>query len=221
MKRQFFSLLVLVGIVLASGRASAQVLGRSGDAVFGAERLFGVRGEHARYEYPAPAAEGRVDATTISLGIADAVLPVNIPRLSFDYLVARKFSVGGAIGYSSNDFDGLNPGGPIGVGGKTKTFLFLGRVGFLHMFGRVLGIWPRGGLVYHSRDVNGFGDESAFGLNAECMFPIVVAPHFGFLTGISFDQSLSGNVDPDPGPAPDYDFNYRSIALQFGLFGWL
>ncbi len=219
MKRYALALATALGSGFVAGSAQAQVLGNAGDAVFGAERLFGIRDEHARFE-PDAGPDGKADATTISLGVANALLPVNVPRLSFDYLVARKFSVGGAIGYSSNDFSSNGPGGPVLLGGKTKTFVFDGRVGFLHMFGRVLGIWPRGGLMYHSTSIENGTQWSDLGLNLECMFPIVIAPHFGFLTGFSFDQSLTGEVDP-AGNANDYDYNYRSLALQFGLFGWI
>jgi hypothetical protein len=51
------------------------------------------------------------------------------------------------------------------------------------------------------------------------MFPIVLAGHFGILVGFTFDQSITGNYDPDPGP--ERDIMMRSIGLQAGLFGWL
>lgn len=208
-------------VSLVSGTAGAQVLGNSGDAVFGAERLFGIRGEHQRLDRDGPLQDTEIDATTTSLGLANALLPVNIPRLSFDYFVARKFSIGGAIGYSTNDFEVEGPGGSLLLNGERQTFLFAARAGYLHMFGRVLGIWPRGGLTYHSTSIANTADLSDFGVNLECLFPIVIAPHFGFLIGPAFDVSLTGKVDPDVPNAEDLDWSYRSIALQFGLFGWI
>jgi hypothetical protein len=219
MKRHVLALTMALATWLGSGSAAAQVLGNSGDAVFGAERLFGIRDEHARFEPDDARPDGKADSTTISIGLADPLLRVNIPRLSFDYLVARKFSVGGAVGYTTNDFKADGTLGPVWGPGRAKTFLLAGRVGFLHMFGRVLGIWPRGGLTYESTSFEAGPKASDLGLNLECMFPIVIAPHFGFLPGFTFDQSLTGSVDP--GNAPDFNYTYRSFALQFGLFGWI
>lgn len=206
--------------LLVSGSASAQVLGNSGDAVFGADRLFGIRGEHVEFDREPPLPDTEVDGTTISLGIANALLPHNQPRFSFDYFAGRKFSIGGSIGYSTTSLEMEGPGGDVLLDGETTTFLLAARAGFLHMFGRVLGIWPRGGVTYRSTSVEDSAKASDFGLSIECQFPIVVAPHFGFLPGLTFDQSLTGSVDPD-GNADEYDLEYRSIALQFGLFGWI
>jgi hypothetical protein len=199
--------------LLISPAMHAQVLGNSGDAIFGAERLFGIRNEKVEVE-----GGGQAESTTISLGFANALTPYSIPRLSFDYLAARKFSVGGAIGYASDSVDVEATPVPLGSAEGTR-FLFAGRVGFLHMFGRVLGIWPRGGITYNSSSVEGGADESDLALTLECMFPIVAAPHFGFITGLSFDQALTGKIEPPAGP--DIDLDRRSLAWQFGLFGWI
>jgi hypothetical protein len=193
--------------------ASAQLLGSKGDAIFGAERLFGVRGEHWEEEPPAPAPRTKVTNTVIAFGYATPYVPYNIPRLAFDYLVIDKLSLGGALGVSLSDPS------PSGAGGPPTTFLVAPRIGFLHMFGRVAGIWLRGGFMYHSAKVDSVYKESGFGINAEAMFPIVVAPHFGFELGLAFDQSLGATRDPENGV--EYDIAYRSIALQVGLFGWI
>lgn len=185
--------------------ASAQVLGNAGDAVFGAERLFGVRYERQWIE-PNDTQKG----TTLSFGTSETLLPHNRARLGFDYLAARKFSIGGALGFSSTSADGAP---------TERTFLFVGRFGFLHMFGNVLGFWPRGGLVYRSTSIENGSDSSDFGFTLELMFPIAIAPHFGILTGPSFDQSFTGNHDP--GAGADRDLDIRSIGWQVGLFGWI
>jgi hypothetical protein len=130
-------------------------------------------------------------------------------------MIIDKLSIGGALLYSSVDAE-VEDDGEIGI----RDFGFAPRVGYLHMFGRVVGIWPRGGFSYYSTA----SDEDEFDLytmvfNAECMFPIVLAPHFGVLVGLAFDQSLTGNLDPEDGP--DRDIMMRSIGLQVGLFGWL
>lgn len=201
-------LLAAFALVLASvctRPAAAQPLGTKGDAIFSAERLFGVRGEHWRYDLPAPANHEEGSDTVIAFGFAKQEVPYDIPRLAFDYMVVNQLSLGGALGFSLSN--------------ASTDFIVAPRIGFLHMFGRVAGIWPRGGFFYESTSVDHQYKESSLGLNLECMFPIVVAGHFGFELGLTFDQSLTGRHDLDPGPA--YDVSYRSIALQVGLLGWI
>lgn len=201
--------------LVAPREAAAQLLGSKGDAIFGAERLFGVRGEDFTAELPDPAPDIDVSQTTIGLGFAEYLTPYNIPRVTFDYMVIDKLSVGGAIGFSTSSVD-INSGS---FSGNPKLFMFAPRVGFLHMFGRVAGIWPRGGLTYHSQSLDNVYSESGFSLNVECNFPIVMTPHFGVLLGLSFDRSLTANRDPDD--TVDFDVTYQSLGLQVGLFGWL
>jgi hypothetical protein len=215
MKSLAIALPVAIVSLCAVSRAEAQELGRKGDAIVGAERLFGIRGEHLEIDNPDPLDDTEIDATTISLGFAKTLVPYNMPRVTFDYLVIDKLSIGGTIAFSSYDADVEGPADP-----ETLTDFELGpRVGYLHMFGKVLGIWPRGGFVYHSTTMEDVYDSWSLGISLECMFPIVLVQHFGILAGFAFDQALVGNLDPDNGP--DRDVSYRSIGLQVGVFGWL
>jgi hypothetical protein len=212
--------LLLLGATLAfalfhAAPAGAQLLGSKGDAIFSAERLFGVRGEHWTEDRPAPQGRLEVTDTIIAFGFATVHVPYNIPRLAFDYMVIDKLSIGGSLGFSHSDVETNDDGTSV----PANAFLLAPRIGFLHMFGRVAGIWPRGGFVYHSASADQQYKESGFGLNLECMFPIVMAGHFGMEIGVTFDQSLTGRRDPENGVA--YDIAYRSIALQFGLLGWI
>jgi len=199
----------------AVSRAEAQELGTKGDAIIGAERIFGIRGEHFEIDQPDPVDDTEIDATTISLGFAQPLVPYNLPRVTFDYMIIDKLSIGGTLAFSSRDADVEGPADP-----ETQTDFQLGpRAGYLHMFGKVVGIWPRGGLVYHSQSLEDVYDTWTLGINLECMFPIVIVQHFGVIAGFAFDQALTGNLDPDDGP--DRDITYRSIGLQVGVFGWL
>jgi hypothetical protein len=201
--------------LLVAAPAHAQNLGTKGDAIFAAERLFGVRGEHWKYELPAPAQTLEVTDTIIAFGFATTRVPYNIPRLAFDYMVIDKLSIGGSLGFVLADATTTNAATDL----PATTFLIQPRIGYLHMFGRVAGIWPRGGLYYHSAKIENQFKESGFGLNAEAMFPIVMAGHFGMEIGIAFDQSLGASRDPENGVS--YDVSYRSIGLQVNLFGWI
>ena len=213
MKRRVFALAFMAAFGALS-RAEAQQLGSKGDAILGAERVFGIRGEAESYDNPAPEEDTEISTTTISLGWAQSRTPYNVPRVGFDYMIIDKLSIGGALLYSSMDAE-VEDGPEIG----RTDFGILPRVGYLHMFGRVVGIWPRGGIGYYSTSFQNDDDAHVIPFYAECMFPIVLAPHFGVLAGFSFDQSLTGTFDPDNGP--EVDMMMRSIALQVGLFGWL
>ena len=207
-----------LGALAVPAEARAQLLGTKGDAIFSAERLFGVRGENLRRELPAPAQPIDMTETTIAFGFAEHLTPYNIPRFGFDYMLIDKLSLGGVLGFSTTSADIDGPG----AGLATPTlFMITPRVGFLHMFGRVAGIWPRGGFTFHSlTSKEGYAfNEKGFSLNLECNFPIVIAQHFGVEVGFAFDRSLTANLDPDDGV--DYDVTYQSIALQIGLFGWI
>jgi hypothetical protein len=211
-----------LSLLALAATAEAQVPGQKGDFAIGAERMFGIRSEHVELELPAPTGDVSRDATTISFGVARTGVPANIPRVGFDYFLFNRFSLGGALGFTSSDTDNDSTylGGFVGFGDNTKTFVFAPRVGYLYMFGSVAGIWPRGGFSYESTTVRNGPDASDLALNVECNFPIVIAPHFGVLLGLSYDQTLTGEIDPGANE-PDIDYSYRSLALQVGLFGWI
>jgi hypothetical protein len=214
MKRLVFTFAFGFASFFGSPRAEAQQLGTKGDAIFGAERLFGIRGENVDIDRPEPAPDQELSGTTISFGFARSLVPYNIPRVGFDYLIVDHWSIGGALAYSNMDAD-ADPGGSATV----TDFALAPRGGFLYMFGAVAGIWPRAGFTYHSTSVEDDYSEYTLALNLECNFPIVITPHFGVLLGLSFDQSFAGNRDPEDGP--DEDIDYQNIGLQVGMFGWI
>jgi hypothetical protein len=211
--RTIASALAFSGVVAATLTARAE-LGSQGDAIFGAERLFGIRGERRYEDRPAPTEDREYDQTVISFGLAEYLIPYNVPRLTFDYAVVDKITVGGALGFSSANLSLEGAGSA-----TTTTFLFAPRAGFLHMFGRVAGIWPRAGITYSRSSREDDFRESGLGLNLECYFPIAFTEHFGLLLGLTFDQSLTANHDPIQ--SVDYPVSYRGFAFQLGLFGWI
>ena len=211
--RTIVSALFASVVALTAMPARAQ-LGSQGDAILSAERLFGVRGESRDEDRPAPAADFEYSQLVIGFGFADHLVPYNIPRLAFDYTVINKLTLGGAVGFSSADLELRGAGSE-----TTTTFLFAPRIGFLHMFGRVAGIWARGGFAYHRSAQEDDYVESGFGLNLEAHIPIVFVEHFGMTLGFTFDRSLTANYDPID--SVDYPITYQSFALQVGLFGWL
>jgi hypothetical protein len=168
--------------------------------------MMGITANHFSFE-EGPI-EGDADWTTFSFGWRDARSPFDVPRLSFDYLVIDHLSVGGSLGYFSINGDGDDD--------DSSGFLLNPRVGYAYAFGRVVGIWPRGGFTYHSGEV-GPADESGFALSLECPFTFSPTSHFAFHVGPTFDIDMFG--ERDTGPA-DVDWKYRTFGLNAGILGW-
>jgi hypothetical protein len=203
------SLSIVALALCAPAFAGAQELGAKGDAVFSAERLMGVTGTHVSGELGP--AEYENDWTSLSFGWRSSpeTSPYDVPRFSFDYLPINHLSIGGSLGYASVDPD---------RGSDYSAFLLAGRVGYLYSFGRVVGIWPRGGFTYHSLSTDDDFDESGFGLTLECPFTFSPAPHFAFTVGPTFDVDLFG--ERDPSPLDEGDRKFRAVGVNAGLLGW-
>lgn len=193
-----------LGLTMTS-LAGAQELGQKGDVVFSADRLMGVTGTKRDQElFPVR------DWTSISFGWRGSVnAPFDVPRLSFDYLPIDHLSIGGSLGYVSIDGDN---------DGDYEAFLFSPRVGYAYAFGRVVGIWPRGGFTYHTHSP-GAVTEKGFALSLEVPFTFAPTNHFAFSVGPTFDIDLFGSFKP--GDLGDKrDLTYRTFGLNAGLLGW-
>lgn len=207
--KQPLSALVLSFGLLVPALASAQELGTKGDMVFSVDRLMGITGTHIAGE------RGPLDydddVTSISFGwrASPDLSPFDVPRLAFDYLVIDHLSIGGSLGYASFDFDQQN---------DASMFIIAPRVGYAYAFGKVVGIWPRGGFTYHTTSVDTAFDEKGFALSLECPFTFSPATHFAFHIGPSFDVDMFGSRDPSP--INKGDRTYRSVALNGGILGW-
>ncbi len=208
MKHALSALVLSLGL-LAPALASAQELGAKGDAVFSVDRVMGITSTHVTGEL------GRVDYkndwTSASFGwrATPGGSPFDVPRLAFDYLVIEHLSIGGSFGYASIDVD---------QGNDFSTFVIAPRVGYLYSFGRVVGIWPRGGFTYHTTSIDNDHDDKGFALSLECPFTFSPASHFAFHVGPTFDLDMFGSRDPSP--IDKGDLTYRAMGLNAGLLGW-
>jgi hypothetical protein len=218
MKRTLSALVFSLGL-LVPALATAQELGAKGDAIFSVDRLMGITGTHRVIEVPEPVGDVETDWTSISFGWRGTpeLSPFDVPRFAFDYLIIDKVSIGGSLGYNSISRDGEDS--IFGQDSDFSQFLFAARAGYLHSFGDVVAIWPRGGLTYHSWSYDEGSSASGLALTLECNFTFSPTRHFAFHLGPSFDIDMFGEIDPQTGP--DQDFRYRSIGLNAGILGWL
>jgi hypothetical protein len=207
MKHALSALVVSFGLSLPA-LASAQELGRKGDVVFSVDRLMGVTGTHVAGDLGP--VEYDDDFTSLSFGwrATPDGSPFDVARFAFDYLVIDHLSIGGSLGYASVDADEQN---------DFSAFLIAPRIGYVHAFGRVVGIWPRGGFTYHSTNVDDAFDEKGFALTLECPFTFSPAQHFALHIGPSFDIDMFGSRD---NRLDDGDRTYRAIGLNGGLLAW-
>ena len=207
MKQALTALILGLG-VLSPLLARAQELGAKGEGVLSADRLMGISANRISGELGA--ATYRNDFTSFSFGWRTAPdnSPFDIPRLAFDYMVISHLSIGGAIGDVSHDGDAND----------SSSFIVAPRIGYAYAFGRVVGIWPRGGFTYHSTSVDNAYDEKGFAFTAECPFTFSPAQHFALHVGPTFDIDMFG--DRDPSPINKGDRTYRTFGLNAGLLGW-
>jgi hypothetical protein len=207
MKQALSALVVLFGLSLPA-LATAQELGRKGDVVFSVDRLMGVTGTHVAGDVGP--VEYDDDFTSLSFGwrATPDGSPFDVARFAFDYLVIDHLSIGGSLGYASVDADQQN---------DFSTFIIAPRIGYAYAFGRVVGIWPRGGFTYHSTNVDNAFDEKGFALTLECPFTFSPAQHFALHIGPSFDVDMFGDRD---NRLDEGDRTYRAFGLNAGLLAW-
>ncbi|HKY40645.1 MAG TPA: hypothetical protein VJN18_32140 [Polyangiaceae bacterium] len=215
MKRTLSALVLSLGLSVPA-LASAQELGSKGDAIFSVDRLMGIVGTHRVIETPVGDVE--TDWTSISFGwrATPEASPFDVPRFAFDYLIIDHLSIGGSLGYNSISFDGDDS--LFGQDADFSQFLLAARAGYLHSFGDVVAIWPRGGLTYHSAGFDEGSSVSGLALTLECPFTFSPTRHFAFHVGPSVDFDMFGEIDPQTGP--DQDWRYRAIGLNAGILGW-
>jgi|SoiMethySBSTD1v2_1073268.scaffolds.fasta_scaffold38843_5 hypothetical protein len=197
-------------VALGSGPAFAQAtFGPKGTAAFSADRLFGFYSVHDETETPA----GDIDVDSTTFGFAwqggFAPSPYTIPRLGFDYFVINSLSIGGSIAYANIDYDDADA--------EASAFIFAPRVGYVWMFGDVVGFWLRGGLTYHSYDRENSFDENGFAFTGDPMFVIAPTAHFGFVIGPILEFTISGERETGAG---DVDHRYTTIGIAMGPMGW-
>jgi hypothetical protein len=183
----------------------------SGSVILSAERLSGFT--HTRNSF------GNADRTSehFSLMGTLANTPADLPRIGLDVFVANHLSIGGTLMYDHRPGPATVAG--FGSDAAVTDFLFAPRIGYLVMFSRVFGFWPRGGFSYFHESADPF-DAHYWALNLEAPFVIDFTGGFGMTIGPTLDVSLDGSYDPTAN-GPSTDISYLSYGLEAGLLGWL
>jgi len=159
----------------APALASAQELGTKGDAIFSVDRRWASPDTHSWRAHARPrAVPRRLDRRSASLAGLARRFAFDMPRFAFDYLSSSIWHR--RLARTTFRFDAQRRAGHFDVRDSP-------RVGYLYSFGRVVGIWPRGGFTYHSTSVNNGPDENGLALTLECPFTFSPPSHFAFTLG--------------------------------------
>jgi opacity protein-like surface antigen len=126
----------------------------------------------------------------------------NLPRLAFDWIPVRNFTVGGALWAFTqlSATDSHSPAGGSSTSSDQPKVTYWGvapRVGYIVSLGDTVSLWPRAGVEYHNvsaSSVNGQASPSItqFSIEAEVMLVISPWNHFGFTVGPTLDVPVVG-----------------------------
>jgi hypothetical protein len=202
--------LVAASVLLLPSVALAQTsFGKPMDVVLGIERAFGFYTGESNYELE-NGDEFDIDRQGFSLGWSHTGQPFAhlLPRFGFDIFVIEDLSVGGSLGFVTQDEDNdADENDNDGRGG----FIFAPRVGYFIDFSDMFGFWPRGGFTLYDLDDP---DQSQTMLTLEANFTFAPREGFGFLFGPVIDLGFTGEEG-------DADRSDKSFGIMIGLFGWL
>ena len=139
--------------------------------------------------------------------------PTKFPRIGLDGFVIDGLSLGGSFTVIHTEPEG----------GSTTDVLVAPRIGFGFMFGRVVGIWPRGGISYWHQ--SGPGDNlSAHSFAFDLDVPLLIAPtrSFAFEVGPILDVSFGGSRDVDAANTTNsVDTSFTQFGISAGIVGLL
>jgi len=174
-------------LLCGSNRAHAGPI-HSGTFALGAERITGVF--HAD-EKTDPGGTAGNTAFALFGNSEDSPLAGawQLPRIGFDVFVASGLSLGGSFVVLDRSRSGND----------ATDIIFAPRVGFGYMFGRVVGIWPRGGMSYWHESGSGNAEAHSFAFDLDV--PLLFAPAHNFaitlgpLLDVGFAGDVSGGVD--------------------------
>jgi hypothetical protein len=238
MKRTALSAGLFV-IALTSAASAQDSFATAGRFAVGAERVIGYASTTTKVdtEFQPGNVKYELEETRTQfdfLAKGDVSNPFVAPRIGFDYFVIDGLSIGGALGYTSDEVDGDETLG--NVNGdldrvKTSGWLIAPRVGYCFMFSDTVGIWPRGGFTYAAgkEETEPPGNQpdsklefTLLDLTLEGMLVVTPVPHVGFMVGPTIDLAVAGSGESNQGnTSQDLDeVRVTTLGLQAGVFAW-
>jgi hypothetical protein len=202
--------------VLVSGTAHAEAI-ESGTFALGAERLTGMF--HADDKVGDTPSRGTTTLALLGNGgdFGTASQAFLLPRVGLDGFIIDGLSLGGnlIVWHTSND------------GGSATSFIIEPRIGFAYMFGRVVGIWPRGGFGYWNFSTSpNQGPGPNPGRDAHCFaftvdVPLIIRPvrSFAITVGPVLDIGFGGKQTVNNNPSQDVSFT--QFGLSVGMVAFL
>ena len=189
-------------------------IGRTGQFIFGIERISGFFFDHQTLSYKDPVTGAETKSTYKSttfgaLGISSHS-PSALPRFAFDYVVFQGLTVGGSVMLSTR---GMSVSGnapktlaPTTANDDGLTLFGTARVGYAYAFDSTFAIWPRLGLAYASstsrseivdpttaKSLGTYEVKSHLGtLNIEALFAVSPIEHIVVTGGPYVDVGLGG-----------------------------
>lgn len=236
---------IFLALTLGASTALADPFGKKGEFALSGERLFGIYYVHASEQNNDSDSSTQISffgqAPTLpvgaSIGVANiglvAVNPYSLPKVGFDYLITDGLTIGGSLIYAHTANTATRTvarGATVSTDYSGDSFVIAPRVGYAYMFSDTIGIWPRGGFMYHYQVVSDNNNNKVsldgFALNIDAPFVFSLAEHFAILAGPGIDIGLSGTAKvtvPTPvGTATTSgDDVLTSFGLYAGLMGWI
>jgi hypothetical protein len=199
MKTKLWPAAVLCALLATTTNYAHAEAIRSGTFALGAERITGVF--HADEKYP-----GDTNHTVFALfgntSAGSASSAWQFPRVGFDVFVVNGLSLGGSfIVFNRSNSD-------------TTDIIFAPRVGYAYMFGRVVGIWPRGGLSYWHESGAGNFEAHSFAFDIDVPLIFRCTHSFAITLGPLLDVGFAGKAN-------DVDTSFWQLGLSAGIVGFL
>jgi hypothetical protein len=190
-------------------------IGKTGQFIFGVERISGLFIDHQSLTYkdPANGAEHKSTYQSTSFGLlgVDSHSPSALPRFALDYVVMQGLTVGGSFMISTRGMSltgsGARTTAPPTVNDDGLTVFANARAGYAYAFDSTFAIWPRLGLAYahgSSRNevIDPTNDNKSLGsfetksdlwtLNFEALLAVSPIQHIVLTGGPYLDLGLGG-----------------------------
>jgi hypothetical protein len=225
---------ILLTFLLFGSRVHAQEsageFGSANQLVLAAERLFGyVHTSDTSTTVNGSEQTTKVDSFAILSSPLSIATVYSAPRLSLDYFVSNRLSLGLAASFFKVTQE--IPGVMDAFEPTYSGFLFAPRAGFGVPLSPLFAVWPRFGLTIMHLSLEttsggvpgGSNDTTVYGLTIEVPFLLTIAPHLFLSFGPTLDLGVGGSSTTSNaaiGPDNSGDRSATSFGLQFSLGGY-